>query len=670
MLSSSEIGKIKIGPEQGNCIGLFGVAVNPFSNRVYISNIHSSNIAVVDGKNEEFVGTIKLTDKECHIFTEICFNPVNEQLYVIAGYLNRVWVVDSRTEKVTDNYEMGPYPYGLTSDSITGKTYVALGGDSALAVLDSDNRLLTKIPVKPWPYPVAVDPQRHRAYVVSQMANMALYRGYDNPVGYPSGVLNIIDTRRDMVIGEVKVERRSCGVAVNPDSGLVYVANRVDESVLVIDPEKKKIVKRLKTQCGPWGMCIYPEKKKLYVINWMGEWYDTLGQPTTVTVIDTGLNEVIKHFPVGKLSCNIAVNPVNERAYVPNGDDMNLSIIDTNRDEESSRITGFGLTVDGMEFNSKTNRMYIPAHFIESVLTIDTKKLKIVGDVRFGSWGVACAVNEKTDRIYFNNSEEGTVHVIDGKTNHEVTWANLGVGSDLMHRLWAGIACDERRGMVYAVLTRLNGLVILKDEPEKNRLQQLGHIYLGESNMRGRGLSPGAIYMGVAVNRKTGIVYVYNAFQRILSRVNPEQYKVTNQLDMSGLRLPMTDPGTPGYLRKYATHYVINTDDKRNLVYANNFIIDGENLQIRGNLPKEKVTGVQLVDNNKNRLYAHGIRGMTVMDPETYEELLFIPHGCPEKPDSELRVLWGVDSTNDRLYLQRHMFLEGDVIRVFELNNG
>ena len=90
-------------------------------------------------------------------------------------------------------------------------------------------------------------------------------------------------------------------------------------------------------------------------------------------------------------------------------------------------------------------------------------------------------------------------------------------------------------------------------------------------------------------------------------------------------------------------------------------------MKIRGALPIDKVTGVQAVDNKKNRLFAHGIRGMTVFDSETYEELLFIPHGCPDLPDSELRVLWGVDSDNDRLYLQRHLFMEGDKIQVFDL---
>jgi len=78
---------------------------------------------------------------------------------------------------------------------------------------------------------VAVDPERHRAYTVSQMANMAIYQNFENPINYPYGVLNIIDTERDEVVGEVEVERRSRGVAVNPKTGLVYVTNRVDDSL-------------------------------------------------------------------------------------------------------------------------------------------------------------------------------------------------------------------------------------------------------------------------------------------------------------------------------------------------------------------------------------------------------------------------------------------------------
>jgi len=666
-LSYKEAGTIKVGPKQGNCIGLFGVAVNPRTNRIYISNIHTPNIAVVDGKTEEFDKIIKLTDKEYHFFSEICFNPVNDRLYVTTNFFNKTWAVDTKTEKVVGEYELGVHAAGVASDSLTGKTYIALGGDPSVAVLDRDDKLLKKIPVKPWAYPVAVDPERHRAYAVSQMANMALYQNFENPVGYPMGVLNIIDTKRDEVIGEVEVERRSRGVAVNPKTGLVYVSNRVDDSVLVIDPDKKKVVKRLKAQCNPFGMCMYPEKDKLYVVNMLGEWYDNIGQPATVTVIDTRRDEVTKHFPVGKISANLAVNPATGLAYVPNEDNMNLSVIDTDRDEETRRVSGFGITIDDMKFNSRTHRLYIPAHFVEVVRTVDTKGLKVVGDVPFGSWGTACAVNEQADRVYFNNSEDGTVHVIDGKTNREVTHANLGAGANLMHRFWAGIACDSRRNRVYAALARLNGLAVLQDEPEKDRLLLLGKVYLGPLHMQDPGQFPGAVQLSVAANQETGTVYAYNAFRRVLSRVDPEQFKATHQLDMSGLQLPVADLGTPGYLRRYATHFVLAVDEKRNLVYVNNFIVDGETMRIRGALPIEKVTGVQAVDNAKRRLYAHGVRGMTVMDAETYDELLFIPHGSPEAPDSEFRVMWGVDSKNDRLYLARQLFVEGDEVQVLDL---
>jgi len=669
-LGYKEAGTINIGSKYDNVVGLFGVAVNPKTGRVYISNVHSPNLAVVDGNTDEFVKTIKLTDREYHFFSELCFNPVNERLYITTNYLNRVWSVDTATETVVGEYEPGKHPAGVASDPATGKTYIALGADSAVAVFDKNDRLQKKIAVKPWPYPVAVDPERRRAYVVSQMENMAQYQNFANPINYPMGVLNIIDTEKDEVIGEVGVERRSRGVAVNPKTGLVYVAHRVDDSVLVIDPEKKAVIKRLKTQCNPFGICMYPEKDKLYVVNMLGEWYDNMGNEATVTVIDTADNEVLKHFKVGKISAHVAVNPANGMAYVPNEDDMNLSVIDTDLDEEIGRVRGFGLTMDGIEVNSKTHRMYIPAHFIEAVRTVDTKKMEVVGDVNFGSWGTACAVNENTNRIYFNNSEEGTVHVIDGKTNKEVTWANLGVGTNLMHRFWACIACDDRRDLVFAALVRQNGVAVLHDDVKNNRLLLQGRVTFGDPHSQDPGQFPGAIHMGVTVNRETGMVYVYNTFRRVLNKVDPREFKLAGQADLSGIKLPMADLGTPGYERRYGPLYILAADEKRNLVYANNVIVDGDTMRICGVLPIEKVTGVQLVDNDKNRLYAHGIRGMTVMDPETYEELLFVPHECPDATDSELRVFWGVDSVNDRLYLQRQLFMEGDEVHVFDIKSG
>jgi len=667
-MAYDEIGKIRIGAKQGNCIGLWGVAVNPGTNRVYVTNVHTPNLAVFDGNSEEFVNVIRLTDKVEQMCVDICFNPVNERLYVTSHIFDRVWSVDANTEEVVGEYEPGSAPSGVASDYTTGKTYVALGGDPSVAVLDSNDKLLTKIPVKPWAYPVAVDPERRRAYTVSQMANLAVYQNFENPVGYPHGILNVIDTEKNEVIGEVGVERRSRGIAVDTKTGLVYVSNRVDDSVLVIDPENMKVIKRLKVHCNPMGLCMYPGKDKLYVVNLLGEWYDDIGQPAIVSVIDTRRNEVVKDIPVGKFSTSVAVNHANGRVYVSNEDDMDISIIDADKDEELCRVSARGTTVDGMEFISRTNRMYVPTHFVKGVRTVDTKKLEVVGDVIFDCWGVACAVNEKSDRIYFNNSQRGTVHVIDGRTNREVTWANLGVGSNMMRRLWAGIACDEKRDLVFAAMVRTNGVAVLRDEPEKARLLLLGRVSLGEPQLQDPGRFVGSTQMAVAANRETGNVYVYNTHRRLLSRLDPGEFKVTARLDLTGLRLPMADRGMSGFQRRFATHYVLAVDEKRDLVYASNFIVDGETMRIRGALPIEKVTGVQAVDNNKNRLYAHGIRGMSIMDPETYEELLFIPHGGNEAPDTELRVLWGVDSPNDRLYLQRHVMVEGNEIQVFDIS--
>src|SRR4051794_21848838 len=111
------------------------------------------------------------------------------------------------------------------------------------------------------------------------------------------------------------------GIAVNPTTNRVYVANRGSDTVSVIDGEMNKIVgKPISVGSLPTGIAVNPVTNRVYV---------TLERDNAVVVIDGATGSVIgKPIAVGRAPEAVAVNPVTNRVYVANSLDNSVIAID------------------------------------------------------------------------------------------------------------------------------------------------------------------------------------------------------------------------------------------------------------------------------------------------------------------------------------------------------
>ena len=170
-------------------------------------------------------------------------------------------------------------------------------------------RVTATVPVGKNPWGVAVDPGTHTVYVANA--------GGDNSV-------SVIDGSRRTVTATVPV-KIPWGVAVDPGLHTVYVTNWGDDTVSVIDGSTRTVTATVPVGKGPRWVAVDPGTHTVYVAN------HEVGGDNSVSVIDASTRTVTATVPVGTEPSEpegVAVDPGTHAVYVTNRDDGTVSVIE------------------------------------------------------------------------------------------------------------------------------------------------------------------------------------------------------------------------------------------------------------------------------------------------------------------------------------------------------
>ncbi len=152
-------------------------------------------------------------------------------IYTANGGDNTVSVIDGPSRTLTATAWAGGYPDGVAVDQGTHTVYVADKDGATVSVIDGSARTITAtVRVGGAPMGVAVDPNTHTVYVTDS-------HGW---------TVSVIDGPKHTVTGTMAEKIRDIrhvefggmapsGLAVDPGSHTVYVANRGDNSVWVFE---------------------------------------------------------------------------------------------------------------------------------------------------------------------------------------------------------------------------------------------------------------------------------------------------------------------------------------------------------------------------------------------------------------------------------------------------
>src|ERR1051326_4094714 len=146
-------------------------------------------------------------------------------------------------------------------------------------------------------------------------------------VATESDFITVISVENNTKIKDIKVGREPSFVAIPVFTGLVYVANKFNDSISVISVQNNTKIKDIPVGKGPNS--IADTSGKVYVAN---------TGSNTVSVISVQNNTKIKDIPVGNWPIFVANYVEGKTIYVANAGSDGISVIDDVTDKVAAKI--------------------------------------------------------------------------------------------------------------------------------------------------------------------------------------------------------------------------------------------------------------------------------------------------------------------------------------------
>ncbi len=207
------------------------IGVHPETHNIYAPASMDGDLNIFDSTDYSLIESISLTSDGA--VTGVDFNP-SEGLVYVSGWVSSeyggpptLWVIDDTTHSV-ETVQLssgGTHVFDLAFNPTSDKIYVTTWGQERLYIVDADTydvEYLSNIMCRG----VAVNPDTNRVYVAD-----AGYWGADSIV--------VVDGDSNDIIEEIDLPDYStpAGVAVNSETNKIYVALQGTNEVAVIDGE-------------------------------------------------------------------------------------------------------------------------------------------------------------------------------------------------------------------------------------------------------------------------------------------------------------------------------------------------------------------------------------------------------------------------------------------------
>jgi YVTN family beta-propeller protein/probable HAF family extracellular repeat protein len=299
----------------------YSLVVSPDGTHVYVANIRSNDISVIDVATNQVEATRLPAGPRP---SDVRITPDGQYLYVTnelqtGGTVSVIQVsIGASIQTITG---LGTFPTSLAISPSGKFIYVTNAGSGTVSIINTSTNQVSPISINIGPDPeiVAFTPNGRFAYVGN----------------YSSNSISFVSTATNQVVGSLLTQGLGPdGISITLDGKKAYVENYGNNgsgtTVSVVQTYMPKVVKTIHVGPGPSQSAITPDGNYLFV-PLQGA---NSGPPTsnTVVVVDTRTDTVIgKPILVGNAPGYVAITPDGKYAYVTNGDDNTVSVIDIAR---------------------------------------------------------------------------------------------------------------------------------------------------------------------------------------------------------------------------------------------------------------------------------------------------------------------------------------------------
>jgi YVTN family beta-propeller protein len=351
-----------------------------------------------------------VSDKKVYRFI---FSAEQDKFYsdlrIVESIIDSIKFLESPMKINKSGLPLNGSPVDLVVDAITNRLYVANPEARQIQVIDTlTDRVIQNISIGAYPSTLALNQFKNRLYVTSPETDM----------------IYVVDGLTNNITSKIKVGPMVGDIAVDTNdfsghSTLVFVTNRGNNSVSIIDDMLGTVVSNMPTGLDPFGIGIDALSNRAYIATLEGiDIIDYFTNSNGRNVISHKLNNNISkyvHFP-----SNIVVDSNTSKAYITNSGNDTVSVIDTSSNKQVDEIQ-VGLFPTSIAFDPNDKKLYIANTGNNTVSVIDTSNETDPRQVSIDSIPYDVAVNPNTDIVYFANPESRTVSTLDSNTDLPVS---------------------------------------------------------------------------------------------------------------------------------------------------------------------------------------------------------------------------------------------------------
>jgi YVTN family beta-propeller protein len=255
------------------------IAVNEHTGNVYVANSGDRSVTVLDGTTGRGIATVATTaipyaivaDEEANkIYVSNTFSNLltvidgatniasyiktgsadalmldkkRRRLYLLGYESSALTVLDLATGAITKQPAGATHLWGIAESGET--LYVTHVQDASLAAIDVETGAVGSIVTGSMPCAVAVDAESGEVYVAN----------------YGDGTVTVLDSRHAL-IATITVGGHPQAVAI--DGGRVYVAKTRENSVSILDIRSHNVAKEMKVPGHPYALAVNAKTHKVY----------------------------------------------------------------------------------------------------------------------------------------------------------------------------------------------------------------------------------------------------------------------------------------------------------------------------------------------------------------------------------------------------------------------
>lgn len=228
-----------------------GIAVNSKTNTIYVANLNSESLSIIDGATLK-ASTLWLGPNPA----KVAVNPFTNRVYVtLEDEDGSLSVIDGKKRKVVASIPLPPYPLSVAVDIRSNQIYVAdfLCGCGQVSVIDGATDEIVNtiaLPGSSMAEGVALDPRNEFGYATDE--NSGFY---------------VIDLANGTVLGEIGNLSSPNEVAAIPGTSFAVEPDTGSNRAVFIGAKNLLVKKRVRVGKFPTGVAVNGTTKRVYVAN-------------------------------------------------------------------------------------------------------------------------------------------------------------------------------------------------------------------------------------------------------------------------------------------------------------------------------------------------------------------------------------------------------------------